>query len=162
MLPETKSEESRGRILLSTNISVCVDIMLRHRCRFKFGHSYKDRQGPISRVAQNFGIYFFEAARLEGVTVQRARRHGFYGVRLGLKKKGGTSGPARGERGRGGEGRFFTGVSTPRERKRQAVKTAWRVCHREPPAEKGDRENWRRWRERDGGSARFHEGPTRI
>lgn len=37
-------------------------------------------------MARNFGIYFFRSAG-SGVTVQRARRHGFHGVRINSGKK---------------------------------------------------------------------------
>jgi len=111
--------------------------------------------GPVSRVVQNFGIYFFELRGRGGHSSTRTPPR-ISRSQDQLKKK---EWDRRGERG--GEGRFFTGVSTPneRERERQAVKTAWRVCHREPPAEKGDREKWKRWHERDGKTSSVSRGP---
>lgn len=72
---------------------------------------------PISRVAQNFGIYFFERRARGGHSSTRTPPRISWSQDQLKKKKGGTGG-MRG--GRGGEGRFFTGVSTPNEREKAA------------------------------------------
>lgn len=96
-------------------------------------------------MAQNFGIYFFERLGRGGHSSTRTPpRISRSQDRLKKRREGGTGGM----RGTGGGRRFFTGVSTLNGREK-AASCENSVCHREPPAVKGDREKWERRRERD-------------
>lgn len=108
--------KTRKRELSRASIFVTMLISYGYGIDIPLNSNHKDRRVAFLEWLRISG-FIFSSGEAEGVTVQRVRRHGFHGVRISLKKKGGTGG-TRG--GAGGEGRFFTGVSTPNEREKAA------------------------------------------